>query len=226
MFITFGSEFKPPYVLKADGLAAGKGVYICKTRAELEAAARGLFEERVLGAAGLRAILEEFSLGEEVSYLVLTDGRSFEALPVSQDHKRLCDGDEGPNTGGMGVVCPVALDSRMRVRIHRELIEPTLKRLTESSLLYRGILYFGVMMTEQGPSLLEYNVRFGDPEAQAILPLLDGDWGVVFSKLASGHLTALKWKSSFTSCVVLASPGYPEAPKSVPIKGDAHRLFG
>ena len=120
----------------------------------------------------------------------------------------------------MGVVCPAALDSSARDLIHAKIILPTLRRLQEQRLLYRGVIYFGLMLTEHGPSLLEYNVRFGDPEAQAILPLIDGDWGIVFKRLAAGELTQLKWKKQYSACVVLASPGYPDSPKSVLIDGD------
>jgi phosphoribosylamine--glycine ligase len=215
------NEFNPPYVLKADGLAAGKGVFICKTKEELQKSAHSIFVEKSLGDAGLKAVLEEFSPGFELSFLVLTNGKEFQAMPVSQDHKRLLDGDEGPNTGGMGVVGPVSIDEELRQKIQTDLVEPTLKHLSGLGLLYRGILYFGVMVTKDGPSLLEYNVRFGDPEAQVILPLLDGDWGQVFLQLASGELAPLRWKKLTTACVVMAAPGYPDAPeKDVVIEGD------
>lgn len=215
------NEFNPPYVLKADGLAAGKGVFICHSKEELQSAAQALFVEKSLGDAGVKAILEEFSPGYELSYLVLTNGQDFQPMPISQDHKRLNENDEGPNTGGMGVVGPLAIDENLRAEIHRDIVEPTLKHLSGLGLLYRGILYFGVMVTKNGPSLLEYNVRFGDPEAQVILPLLDGDWGEVFVRLANGELEALRWKKLSAACVVMAAPGYPEAPESgVPIEGD------
>jgi phosphoribosylamine--glycine ligase len=210
-------EFVPPYVLKADGLAAGKGVYICKTFRELEDAARDLFDHKVLGAVGERALLEEFKPGYEISYLVLTDGESFEPLPLAQDHKRLFDRDEGPNTGGMGVVAPMVMDHAMRSRIDREVILPTLrlmqKRASEGGgFLFRGVLFVGLMMTDEGPSVLEFNTRFGDPEIQAILPLFDGDWGVVFRETAMGRLPKMSWKNLCACCVVLAAAGYPDAP--------------
>lgn len=218
-------EFAPPYVLKADGLAAGKGVFICKTLAELEASARSIFEQRSLGAAGLRALLEEFKPGYEISYLILTDGERFEPLPLAQDHKRLLDGDEGPNTGGMGVVAPMAMDAALRARIDREVMEPTLalmkKRAAQNPrFIFRGVLFVGLMMTDEGPSVLEFNTRFGDPETQAILPLLDGDWGEVFREITAGRMTRLKWKPLSSCCVVLAADGYPDAPvKGAAIKG-------
>jgi len=207
--------------LKADGLAAGKGVFICKTKDELAAAAHSLFNEKSLGDAGYKAVLEQFSPGYELSYLVLTNGKEFQPLPFSQDHKRLLDDDEGPNTGGMGVVGPIAIEDSLRDKIHADIVEPTLRHLSGLGLLYRGILYFGVMVTKEGPSLLEYNVRFGDPEAQVILPLLDGDWGKVFLSLANGELDPLRWKRLYSTCVVMAAPGYPDAPEAgVPIEGD------
>ena len=205
-------KFEPPYVLKADGLAAGKGVFICKTMDELLASARSIFEERSLGDAGLRAVLEQFQPGYEISYLVLTDGEGFEPLVLAQDHKRLLDGDEGPNTGGMGVVAPVAIDAALRERIDREVVRPVIAHLKKRALLYRGCLYIGLMITKDGPSVLEFNTRFGDPEAQVILPLLDGDWGAVFRDLAEGKLRKLAWKKGASCCVVLAAEGYPDAP--------------
>lgn len=215
------AQFTPPYVLKADGLAAGKGVFLCDTLPELKAAAEQLFEKRSLGAAGNKALLEQFQPGYEISYLILTNGERAEALPLAQDHKRLKDGDQGPNTGGMGVVAPVAIEAELRERIESEIVQPTLRHLQGSGLLYRGVLYIGVMVTPQGPTVLEFNVRFGDPEAQVILPLLDGDWGYVFSQLAKGELVPLKWKGVHMACVVQAAPGYPDAPeKGVVIEGD------
>jgi phosphoribosylamine---glycine ligase len=212
--------FAPPYVLKADGLAGGKGVFICKTIDELREAARSIFEDRSLGDAGDRALLEEFQPGYEISYLVLTDGESYEPLKLAQDHKRLGDGDQGPNTGGMGVVAPMEIDSALRNRIDREILEPSIAHLKTRGLLYRGVLYVGLMITKEGPSVLEFNVRFGDPEAQALLPLLDGDWGRVFADLAKGKLTKLEWKSQACCCVVLAAGGYPDSPaKGAVIEG-------
>jgi phosphoribosylamine---glycine ligase len=206
-------HYQPPFVLKADGLAAGKGVFICKTEDELLEAARSLFEERVMGDAGSSALLEEFQPGYEISFLILTNGSQFEPLVLAQDHKRIGDGDTGPNTGGMGVVAPVEIDTNLRNTINTKIIEPTLKELQKRSLLYRGILYVGLMITPNGPSVIEYNARFGDPETQVILPLLDGDWGQVFAKVAAGQVEPLKWKKGAAACVVLAAEGYPDSPK-------------
>ena len=218
-----GRDFSPPYVLKADGLAAGKGVFICDTRAELLEAARELFEERLLGAAGDCALLEEFSKGYELSYLILTNGETFSPLILAQDHKRLRDHDQGLNTGGMGVAAPVHIPPELQKRIDSEIVRPILKTMKSRGLLYRGILYIGLMITENGPSIIEFNVRFGDPEAQVILPLLDGDWGDVFLSVAQGHVPTLSWRKQAAACVVLAAEGYPDTPvRNVPIEGLSH----
>jgi phosphoribosylamine--glycine ligase len=217
-------KFTPPYVLKADGLAAGKGVFLCASKEELQDAAKQLFEDKTLGEAGRRALLEQFQPGYEISYLILTNGHEAQLLPLAQDHKRLLDGDLGPNTGGMGVLAPLSISESLRVRIEKEIIQPTLKELSGSGMLYRGVLYFGLMITEQGPTVLEFNVRFGDPEAQVILPSLDGDWGAVFASLAKGELVKLNWKNISVACVVQAASGYPANPeKGVEIEGDLGR---
>jgi phosphoribosylamine--glycine ligase len=214
-------RFQPPYVLKADGLAAGKGVFVCANLTELKSSAEFLFEKNGLGQAGRRALLEEFQPGYEISYLILTNGSEFQALPLAQDHKRLKDGDQGPNTGGMGVVGPVTISPELRQQIETEIVQPTLRHLSGGGLLYRGVLYIGLMITPEGPRVIEYNVRFGDPECQVILPLLNGDWAEVFLKLAKGELTEMRWKPMHTACVVLAAPGYPEnVEKGVIIEGD------
>lgn len=229
--------FTPPYVLKADGLAAGKGVYICSTKEDLLLAAREIFDSVRFGEAGKAAVLEQYQSGYEISYLVLTNGQDFQSLPLMQDHKRLADNDRGPNTGGMGVVGPMDLDripiegqeanrevgassdfkkipsDRVMDKIDQMIVRPVIDEIHRLNWFYRGVLYFGIMITETGPSVLEFNVRFGDPEAQAILPLLDGDWAEVFVELAKGNLLPLSWTSMFAACVVLAAPGYPGHPK-------------
>jgi len=215
------AAFTPPYVLKADGLAAGKGVFLCDTLAELKEAAESLFEKKTLGAAGNKALLEQYQDGFEISYLVLTNGVRSEAMPLAQDHKRLRDDDVGPNTGGMGVVAPLSIDPALREKIETTIVQPTIRHLQGSGLLYRGVLYIGVMVTASGPTVLEFNVRFGDPEAQVIMPLLDGDWGYVFTQLANGELVPMKWKNLHMACVVQAAPGYPDTPeKGVVLEGD------
>lgn len=219
--LTEAKNFTAPYVFKADGLAAGKGVFICKTLEDLKKSAIEVFEEKSLGAAGKQALLEQFMPGWELSFLVMTNGAEFKTLPLAQDHKRLLDNDEGPNTGGMGVVAPLKIDETLRYKIENEIVLPTLKLLADKNHLYRGVLYFGLMITESGPQLLEYNCRFGDPETQVILPLMDADLGVLFKDLASGKLSDFKEKNKFASCVVMAAPGYPEKPeRGVKIEGD------
>lgn len=213
-------KFTAPYVLKADGLAAGKGVFICKTIEELKKAATDLFENHILGSAGSRALLEKFMPGWELSFLVLTNGKSFETLPLAQDHKRLLDGDEGPNTGGMGTVAPLNIPATLREKIENQIIKPTVALIEQKNLIYRGVLFIGVMVTEEGPQVLEFNVRFGDPETQVILPLLEGDWGLTLRDLARGQMVKLRWKNLHSCCVVMAAPGYPQQPqKGVIIDG-------
>ncbi len=206
------ADFQAPFVLKADGLAAGKGVFICRTEVELLAAAQSIFVERSLGDAGNRALLEEFQPGYEVSCLLLTNGEEWEPLIMAADHKRLNDGEEGPNTGGMGTVAPFHIEAKLRERVDKEIFTPVLRHMKDKGLLYRGVLFVGLMVTEQGPNVLEFNVRFGDPEAQVILPLLDGDWGRCLLEVAKGNVPRLKWKNQAAACIVLAAEGYPDSP--------------
>lgn len=214
------AKFTPPYVLKADGLAAGKGVFICENLIELESAAKDLFEKRILGDAGNKALLEQFMPGWELSYLVLTNGREWQTLPLAQDHKRLSDGDKGPNTGGMGTVAPMNISPDLRNQIEEKIVRPSVQLLADKNMVYRGVLFIGVMVTKEGPQVLEYNCRFGDPETQVILPLIDGDLGLIFKDLSVGKLQTLKQKNLFASCVVMAAPGYPMNPKkNLPIDG-------
>lgn len=210
-------SFKPPYVLKADGLAAGKGVFIEKTIEGLEKSARFLFEEKGLGDSGAQALLEEFSPGIELSHLVLTNGHGFISMPAARDHKRLLDGDEGPNTGGMGVVAPVPMEPGLLDRIERDVVAPVILEIERRGLLYRGVLYFGLMLTPEGPSVLEFNTRFGDPEAQVLMALLNEaegpDWLEALTAIADGQLPRLKWhEERSVACLVLAAEGYPDAP--------------
>ena len=225
---TLGSakSFQAPFVLKADGLAAGKGVFICKDETELEAVAKDLFENKVLGEAGEQALLEEFHTGYELSVLILTNGRKYEVLPIAQDHKRIFDNDEGPNTGGMGTVAPMELSKTVMMEISEKVLQPTVKHLKNRGLDYRGVIFIGIMMTDEGPITLEYNVRFGDPETQVIMPLLDGDWGHVLKTIASGEIPEMNWKEGATACVVLAAEGYPDtSKKGVEISGPCDRAL-
>jgi phosphoribosylamine---glycine ligase len=206
-------KFTPPYVLKADGLCAGKGVAICKTLEDLKTAAQSYFEKKIFGPPGERAVLEQFMPGFEISYTVLTDGEKYFSLPIAQDHKRLLDDDQGPNTGGMGTVAPVVIQKDWEDQIRSRIVEPTLKHMKTRNFLYRGIVFIGIMMTDRGPQVIEYNTRFGDPETQVILPLIDVDTGILFRDLAKGKLGNVKLKHISAACVIMAAAGYPEAPK-------------
>jgi phosphoribosylamine--glycine ligase len=219
--LQLAEKFTAPYILKADGLAAGKGVFICKTKEELEQAAKSLFVDKSLGVAGTRALLEQNLPGWELSYLVVTNGTDYQVLPLAQDHKRLKDNHQGPNTGGMGTIAPLKLDPKLDKKIRETIIAPSIKHLEMRGLFFRGILFVGVMVTEKGPMVLEYNVRLGDPETQVILPLIENDLGQMFLNLAKGKLETLRYKNLFSSCVILAAEGYPEnAVKGSPISGD------
>ena len=213
-------NFFPPFVLKADGLAGGKGVFICAGRQELKAKAGFLFEEKALGKAGERALLEDFQSGREMSVFLLTNGEGYRLLPIARDYKRLREGQKGPNTGGMGAIAPVEAPPELVENIKSMIIEPTIRGLRLRSMPYRGALYIGLMISKNFPKVLEYNVRFGDPEAQALLPLLDGSWAEVFREIAGGGLPELKWKPLHAACVVLSAEGYPEKPaRGAPIEG-------
>lgn len=215
------SDFTLPYVLKADGLASGKGVFICHSKEELLSAAKDIFNKKTLGTAGSKALLEQFHKGYELSFFILTNGKSYVALPLAQDHKKIGEGETGLNTGGMGTVAPITISDVDYQQIVSRVVEPTVKGLQDRKLSYRGVVFIGLMMTESGPMALEYNVRFGDPEAQVLLPLLDGDWGQVLLKVAHGEIPKLSWKSIYAACVVLAAEGYPHAVvKDTVIEGD------
>ncbi len=203
-----------PIVVKADGLAAGKGVRICRDAMEAETALKDYMSEGLLGDAGRRVLLEECLSGPETTIMGLCDGRRFLALPPSSDHKRLLDGDRGPNTGGMGVIAPTPyVDEEMSRRIRSEILDPVLRGLGKDGLEYRGALYCGLMLTADGPKVLEFNVRFGDPETQAVLPLLTCDLLTLLADAAKGELraTSLPYKGASVT-VVLASEGYPANP--------------
>lgn len=215
------SQFTLPYVLKADGLAAGKGVFICHSKEELMAAAHDIFVQKTLGEAGSRAVLEQFHKGYELSFFVLTNGSHYVPLPLAQDHKKIGEGETGPNTGGMGTVAPLQISDSDYQKIIKQVVEPSVRALAHEQLVYRGVLFIGLIMTDQGPSTLEYNVRFGDPEAQVLLPLLDGDWAQVFLSIANGEIPQLHWRTLHAACVVLAAEGYPQTVvKGTVIDGD------
>jgi len=214
------ARFGCPVVLKADGLAAGKGVIIANTRTEAEAAIRALLSGELVGKAGARLVVEEYLAGEEVSYIVLSDGRSVVPLEPTQDHKAVYDGDTGPNTGGMGAYCdPRILTAAQRAEILDRIIAPTVARMSAEGSPFTGFLYAGLMKTEGGPKVLEYNVRLGDPETQALMHGLDSDFAEALWAAAHGDLAGagLRWRADPSVCVVLASAGYPGTPRT----GDA-----
>lgn len=212
-----------PVVLKASGLAAGKGAIVCMTRAEAQAALDAILRERQFGAAGEEVVIEAFMEGEEASVFALTDGTHYALLAPAQDHKRVGEGDTGPNTGGMGAYAPApVVTAAVLARVRREVIEPTLAGMAAEGHPYRGILYCGLMITAAGPKVVEFNCRLGDPEAQVVLPLLKTDPVTLFEKLASGRLdeVILELHAGAAACVVLASGGYPEAyERGFPIEG-------
>ncbi len=206
-------QFEKPYVLKADGLAAGKGVVICKTLQEAEEQAAS-FLKGAFGQAGKILVIEEFLKGEEVSFFALCDGKTALPFETAQDHKRAYDGDEGPNTGGMGAYSPVPnLSQEEKNQVMEDIIKPTLKGMLEENTPYQGVLYAGLMMTDSGPKLIEYNVRFGDPECQVLMMRLRSDLLPFLYACANGTLSELKeeliWFEESVVVIVLASKGYP-----------------
>jgi phosphoribosylamine--glycine ligase len=206
-----------PVVVKADGLAAGKGVSICQDAAELDKALADCFERRVFGAAGSRVLVEAFMAGEEVSLLCFSDGKVLRPMAPAQDHKRVGEGDTGPNTGGMGAYSPApALSEALMNQVWERILAPTLAGLHTDGLDFRGCLYVGLMLTAQGPKVVEYNCRFGDPETQVVLPRMGFDLLPVLLACAQGRLATLPplaWKPEACATVVLAAPGYPAAPQ-------------
>ena len=204
-------DFSPPYVLKVDGLAGGKGVFICENLKELESKAIKVFEEKIFGKQ--KAILEEYQTGYELSVFILTNGKDYQILPLAQDYKRLFNHQKGPNTGGMGAIAPMEISSQLMEHIHKFILKPTVQNLNEQNLDYRGVLYIGIMVTDKGPFVLEYNVRFGDPECQVLLPLFQDDLGDIFKQIALGNLPSIHFNNEHSCCVVLSEKGYPENPK-------------
>jgi phosphoribosylamine---glycine ligase len=201
-----------PYVIKAAGLAGGKGVLICQSRAEAEAAIDEILVGKVFGQAGDKLVIEEFLEGEEASFMVLTDGEHVLPLASSQDHKRVFDNDEGPNTGGMGAYSPApVVTAAMHERILREILTPLLAGLRKQGIRYRGVIYVGLMITRDGPKVLEFNVRFGDPECQPIMMRLKSDLIPLLEATMDGKLKTIQpeWHDEPAVCVVLCANGYP-----------------
>jgi phosphoribosylamine--glycine ligase len=203
---------KPPYVIKADGLAAGKGVLICASLQEAETAIDDILTRRLFGAAGDKLVVEEFLEGEEASFIVLTDGENILPLASSQDHKRVFDRDEGPNTGGMGAYSPApVVTPEIHRRIVEEILRPLLRGLKKKSIRYRGALYIGLMLTAGGPKVLEFNARFGDPECQPLMLRLKSDLVPLIEATIDGALDHVQaeWSDDAAVCVVLTAGGYP-----------------
>jgi phosphoribosylamine---glycine ligase len=211
-----------PVVIKASGLAAGKGVLMCANRAEAEAALHQMFIEKAFGDAGQTVVIEEYLTGREISVLAFSDGKTILPMPVARDHKRIFDGDQGANTGGMGAFAPTPdISPEIIAEACRSVLQPAIDGMNQRGTPYMGVLYAGLMLTPQGMRTLEFNCRFGDPETQVILPLLKSDLYEVMQACIAGNLTQVEWASDQTcATVVLAAPGYPnEYPKGLPISG-------
>lgn len=202
-----------PIVIKADGLAAGKGVLICENKSEADQALHSIFKEKIFGIAGNKIIVEEFLEGEEASVFAITDGEDFICLPAAQDHKRIGDGDTGKNTGGMGAYAPAPLvDDEVMKKIVNHIIQPVIKQMNKSDNKFIGCLYAGLMINNGIPKVVEFNCRFGDPETQVVLPILEGDFLDLLYSAACGNLNkrAVKYSGGCAVCVVAASYGYPD----------------
>lgn len=203
---------KYPVVIKADGLALGKGVVIAQDEKGAEDALRAMMEEKVFGESGSRVVVEEFLTGPETTVLAFTDGGAMCPMASSMDHKQAYDGDKGPNTGGMGTVSPSpAYTGEMAERCMREIFLPTMKAMNAEGRRFKGCLYFGLMLTPDGPKVIEYNCRFGDPEAQVVLPRLETDLADIITAVAEERLSEIeiKWSGRACACVIMASGGYP-----------------
>jgi phosphoribosylamine---glycine ligase len=216
-------RFQFPVVVKADGLAAGKGVRIIANQSEFDEAINEMMVKRIFGDAGSRLLLEECLVGREASVMIFTDGRDYKMIVPAQDHKRVFDHDEGPNTGGMGSFStPGLIDESTSARVAREIIEPTLEGMTSEGNPFSGILYAGLMLTSDGPKLIEFNARLGDPETQAVLVRLDSDLVEIFQAVVDGKIGSMQvdWSEDSSVCVVAASSGYPGSfEKGKPISG-------
>ena len=204
---------KAPIVVKADGLALGKGVVVAATIEEAKNAVIEMMEGGKFGKSGARVLIEECMVGREVTVLCFCDGKTIRPMPASQDHKRVFDGDKGPNTGGMGAFAPSPLyTEEIAERTEKEILLPTLNAMNSEGFTFKGVLYVGLMLTKDGPKVVEYNARFGDPETQVVLPLLESDLFAIMRAVREGRLaeTDIRWKKESAACIVLASGGYPE----------------
>ena len=221
--LSYVREQGAPIVVKADGLALGKGVIVAQTVEEAEAAVRSMMEDKKFGESGAKVVIEECMTGPEVTVLAFADGEHLSPMPSSQDHKRAYDGNQGPNTGGMGAISPSPYyTADMAKRCMEEIFLPTMAALKAEGRPFSGVLYFGLMLTPQGPKVVEYNARFGDPECQAVLSLLDSDLMEILLACREGRLDQadIRWKDGAACCLVLASGGYPQSyQKGYPISG-------
>ena len=219
----FVDEIGVPCVVKADGLAAGKGVIICMTREESDKAIEDMLTDHAFGDASATIVIEEYMVGPEVSVLAFADGKSVLPMVSAQDHKRIFDGDKGPNTGGMGAYSPAPVYTEaLSAEVNKTIIEPTIAAMAAEGTPFTGILYTGLMLTEKGPRVLEYNVRFGDPETQPIMVRMKSDIVELFQACVDGKLdeATLEWHDEAAVCVIMASGGYPaSSEKGVPIHG-------
>jgi phosphoribosylamine--glycine ligase len=211
------APFGLPFVIKADGLASGKGSVVVKDAAEAKAVADEMMADKKFGTAGAKTVMEEFLPGEEVSFLAFSDGSKVVPMVSVQDHKRAFDGDQGPNTGGMGTVSPATVMSMdVHKQIMQEIILPTVAGLSAEGRRYNGVLFAGLMLTDSGPKVLEFNARFGDPETQVIMARMRSDIVPILQQVAQGHLkeSKIEWAKEPAVCVVLTSRGYPDAPET------------
>jgi phosphoribosylamine--glycine ligase len=222
--ISGAERWELPVVVKADGLAAGKGAVVCNTREEAREAVKSIMILRRFGAAGDKIVVERCLFGEEASVLTLVGPGGHLTLPASQDYKRIYEGNRGPNTGGMGALCPLeAATPSTLEEVERQIVVPTIEGLREEGLPFTGVLYSGLMLTDEGPQVIEFNCRMGDPECQAVLPVVKGDLAEVMARLAAGEKVRageLSWSGDHALCTVMASRGYPAASQNdVPIVG-------
>ena len=223
--LAYVREKGAPIVVKADGLAVGKGVIVCQSFAEAEDALKKMMVDKIFNESGAEVVIEEFLVGQEITVQAFCDGTSYRMLPPTQDHKQIFDGDRGSNTGGMGVIGPLPwVTAEMMQTIETKIIQPMLETLRERGTPYVGCLYAGLMMTKSGPKVIEFNARFGDPECEVYMRLLKSDLLDILEASVDGMLASLpiEWHPGFASCVMLASRGYPEtSEKEIPITGIA-----